>query len=153
MKTDEIKRSRTGSFDHMIADMGGAFSRSSSASSFYRSDSEKIDRENSYNLADLSDEINLAEPAPRTIMDWAYELIDRLSYNCSHFFGLDSCVSSPGDDCIERDRPHGKCAEIACSAVTYLFTLFSLATIGAGVMGISGVFPAMVTTDADYFAT
>ena len=137
MKTDE-KRSRTGSFDDMIADMGGAFSRSSSASSFYRSDSGRIDRENSYNLLDSPDEIDSAGPAPRTIMDWAYELIDRLSYNCSHFFGLANCVSSPEDEIVGRDRPPGKCAEIACSAVTYLLTLFSLATVGAGILGIGG---------------
>ncbi len=42
----------------------------------------------------------------------------------------------PEDQVVEQDRPAGKCAEIACSAATYLLTLLSLATLGAGLLGV-----------------
>ena len=87
MKTDETKRSMTDSFFDIIAHKSGILSRSSSAYSFYRSDSEKIDRENNYNLADSRMKL-IHRTGVRTIRDWAYTLIDRLSYNCSHFFAF-----------------------------------------------------------------
>jgi hypothetical protein len=137
-RIDKMNSSRTDSIFDMIAERGGSLSRSSSRESFYTNPS-RIDGENRRNSADIQDEMGSPSPDPafRTIIERALELMGCLRNNYNHSFGLRSYLTSPEDDFVEYDRPVGKCAEISCSLATYSLALFSLATIGAGLVSIS----------------
>jgi hypothetical protein len=129
-------RSRTNSLsDYKIEDMDNVPFRSSSGS---RSHSNTADRRNPPDFSDSPDEIHygihdgIDSPEPAAsggMLNWIYRLMSRLSRNCSHYFGIVSCLTARGDDVVEQKHP-GKCAEITA----YSFAFASLAALGTAVM-------------------